>query len=229
MLRYNSEKPVKVGIDGIDASGKTTIADLLVEHIKKLTSREVIRASIDGFHNPKHIRMSRGEVSPIGYFEDSFDYSKLREVLLDPLCKSNDSEIRTRIFDYKKDTPVHDEPISISRDAILIFDGIFLMRKEISDYWDITVFLKVDFCEALKRAIKRDGIYFNNIDLLKEKYEKRYFPAQEIYFEKYKPEEKVNIVIDNNDYHNPALTIIKIPNSVSVDYAFINKLSMTLS
>jgi hypothetical protein len=40
---------VRVAIDGVDGVGKTTLADELVAPLQ-LLGRDVIRASIDGFH-----------------------------------------------------------------------------------------------------------------------------------------------------------------------------------
>lgn len=57
--------PVRVGIDGIDGAGKTTIADELVAPIER-HGRSVIRASVDGFPNPRAIRHRRGRHSPDG-------------------------------------------------------------------------------------------------------------------------------------------------------------------
>ncbi len=44
--------PVRVAIDGIDAAGKTMLADELAAAIRDC-GRPVIRASIDGFHNAR--------------------------------------------------------------------------------------------------------------------------------------------------------------------------------
>jgi uridine kinase len=41
--------PLRVAIDGIDAAGKTTLADQLARPIEE-RGWDVIRASIDGFH-----------------------------------------------------------------------------------------------------------------------------------------------------------------------------------
>src|SRR5262245_38324174 len=68
-----TEHPVRVAVDGIDAAGKTTLANALVKPLSRL-GREVIRASIDGFHHPKRLRHMRGKDSPAGYYYDSFDY-----------------------------------------------------------------------------------------------------------------------------------------------------------
>ena len=46
--------PLRIGIDGASASGKSTFANQLVEPLRKL-GRTVIRASIDGFHNSDSI------------------------------------------------------------------------------------------------------------------------------------------------------------------------------
>lgn len=44
--------PLRVAIDGIDAAGKTTLADELVQPVEK-RGRRVIRASLDGFQHPR--------------------------------------------------------------------------------------------------------------------------------------------------------------------------------
>lgn len=78
------DHPARVAIDGVDGSGKTTLADELVEPVRR-AGRAVIRASVDGFHNSRAVRYMRGPDSPEGYFLDSFDYAALKRELLDPL------------------------------------------------------------------------------------------------------------------------------------------------
>lgn len=87
--------PVRVAIDGVDAAGKTTLADELVASIETL-GRPVIRASIDGFHNPAEIRYRRGRGSPEGYFRDSFNRAGLVEVLLAPPRAGRDPALPRR-------------------------------------------------------------------------------------------------------------------------------------
>src|SRR5579863_2110969 len=76
--------PVRVAIDGVDAAGKTKLADALAAALEG-QQRAVIRASIDGFHRPRAERYQRGADSPLGYYADSFNYPALRESLLLPL------------------------------------------------------------------------------------------------------------------------------------------------
>jgi uridine kinase len=64
--------PIRVAIDGIDAAGKTTLANELASVLRR-RGRDVVRASIDGFHRPRAERYSRGDLSAEGYYLDSFE------------------------------------------------------------------------------------------------------------------------------------------------------------
>ena len=51
---------LRVGIDGVDGAGKTTLADRLGQ-VLEAAGHKIIRSSIDGFHNPRAIRYVRGK------------------------------------------------------------------------------------------------------------------------------------------------------------------------
>ena len=194
--------PIRVGIDGVDASGKTYLADELT---KTIQGRNVIRSSIDGFHNPRDVRYGKGRLSPEGYYHDSFNVQKLIDVLLKPLGPSESLEYKTTIFDYRTDSSV-DSPTQIaSSNDILIVDGIFLFRPELQDYWDMKVFVDVPFSVTVPRAIKRDSD--GNEAEVRMQYEKRYVPGQKLYFEDAQPKGKADIVIDNTDFENPSIQL----------------------
>ena len=67
----------------------------------------MIRASIDGFHNPRAERYRRGVASAEGYFLDSFDYAELKSALLEPLGPSGGRRFRRAVFDFRSDRPVN--------------------------------------------------------------------------------------------------------------------------
>ena len=75
--------PTRVAIDGPDTAGKTTLADELAVELQH-QGREVVRASIDGFHRPRVERYRQGPDSALGYYDDSFDYDRLIQTLLAP-------------------------------------------------------------------------------------------------------------------------------------------------
>ncbi len=73
ILAFDLPHPVRVAIDGVAGSGKTTLANDLAPLCAN-AGRDVVRASIDGFHRPRAERYRRGSESPDGFYEDSFDY-----------------------------------------------------------------------------------------------------------------------------------------------------------
>src|SRR4051812_12414581 len=81
--------PVRVAVDGPPAAGKTTLADELALVLRN-RGRTVVRATIEGFLLPRAQRYQRGEDSPEGCYDDSFDFAALQRVLLDPLGPDGD-------------------------------------------------------------------------------------------------------------------------------------------
>lgn len=58
-----TSRPLAVAVDGIDAAGKTTLADSLEKELRS-RGHSIIRASIDGFHNLVRVQCMRGYPSP---------------------------------------------------------------------------------------------------------------------------------------------------------------------
>ena len=204
----NIDHPVRVGIDGVDCSGKTTLADELVEPLQSY-GRVVIRASIDGFHNPAVVRRRQGATSPKGYYEDSFDLEALRNHLLLPLGPGGYRIIRTARFDFRTDRPKETPPVTAARHAIFIFDGVFLHRPELIPYWDFTVFVEASFDNTLKRAMARDEKLFGSAAETKQRYEERYIPGQRLYLQACNPADVADAVFVNNKFENPELFLRK--------------------
>ena len=198
----NTGRPVCIGIDGIDTAGKTTFADELAAILSR-NSRQVIRASVDGFHNPRTVRYQRGKLSPDGYYQDTFNLDAIRQLLLEPLNEGGSREYCTTNYDLVHESPIEPAYARAAEDAILIVDGVFLHRLELRSYWDYSVYLCISPATALQRAIKRDAAVFGSIEAVQERYQQRYLPGQQIYLERCQPEQVATIVIDNNDVGAP--------------------------
>lgn len=196
--------PLRVAIDGIDASGKTTLADQLAPLIEQ-RGRPVIRASIDDFHRPRSQRYQRGLDSPLGYYEDSFDYPALQSVLIHPLGSGGSRRYRRAIFDVRNDVPLVTEEEEATPDAVLLFDGVFLLRPELNALWDYRIFVQVDFEVALQRAMIRDQELFGSSEAVRARYLQRYIPGQQLYFQAVNPQELADVIVENNDSVQPRL------------------------
>jgi uridine kinase len=201
LLQLKLPDPARVAIDGPDVAGKTVLADELAELLAP--KRPVIRAGIDGFHNPRELRYRRGADSPEGYFLDSFDNEALRELLLEPLGPGGSRRYRRAIFDYRGDDEVTAPEEEASPDAVLLFDGVFLLRPELRPFWDFSVFVQADFDEIVCRAEARDSELMGGVEAVRERYRNRYIPGQKLYFSRCRPQEIAEVVIDNTDVSDP--------------------------
>jgi uridine kinase len=194
--------PLCVAVDGVDAAGKTTLADELVVPLAA-RGRPIIRASIDGFHRARVDRHRRGAESPEGYFLDSFDHDAIQANLLIPLGPVGTRRYRTAAFDHRTDQAVQVPQQVAPPQAVLIFDGVFLLRPELNGSWDFRIFVAVDFEITLARAIERDRALLGGPAAAELRYRRRYISGQQIYLRAVRPLELADAVIDNSDPSKP--------------------------
>jgi uridine kinase len=199
--------PTRVAIDGVDAAGKTTLADELAPHIEAL-GRPVIRASIDGFHNPEAVRRRRGPLSPEGYYHDSFNQAALVTALLEPLGPGGTRVYRRAVFDFRIDRPVDAPAEHAEPNAVLLLDGVFLLRPKLREYFDFSVFVHADFDVTVARAEVRDATLFGSAEAVRRRYTARYVPGQQMYLAEVHPERIASVIIDNSDQAVPVLLLV---------------------
>ncbi|HTI54038.1 MAG TPA: hypothetical protein VMC04_07380 [Verrucomicrobiae bacterium] len=199
VLALPATRIVRVGIDGVDGAGKTTLADELRDRLAE-SGRPVIRASVDGFHHPKPVRYRRGRSSPEGFYRDSYDYAALRRLLLDPLGPGGTGRFRRAIFDVDADHPVDAPEERAMPGSILLLDGIFLHRPELRDTWDFSVFLRVEWIRSHRR---RDATGTPEPVDPEAPATRRYRDGQRLYFHECAPWECASIVVDNDDLDAP--------------------------
>jgi uridine kinase len=166
----------------------------------------VIRASNDGFHRPRSERYRLGPDSPEGYYRDSFDVEALRRELLDPLGPGGSRVHRTAVFDFRTDSPVEAPRRRAAEDAVLLFDGVFLLRPELHDCWELRIFVRVRPEESLRRALVRDRELLGSADDVERRYRTRYLPGQRLYLAEARPLDHADIVVDNDDPLQPRLS-----------------------
>jgi uridine kinase len=195
--------PVRVAVDGPPAAGKTTMADELAV-VLRARGREVIRSSIESFMLPRAQRYRRGEFSPEANYHDSFDYDALRRVLLDPLGPDGDRRYQTAVYNWHTDTALS-KPVTTARtDAVLLLEGVFLLRPELTGQWDLRVFVSAAFEETLDRGRARDLARLGSIAEVERRFRDRYIPAQELYFAEARPAERADIIVHNDEPRQPA-------------------------
>ncbi|MED0935865.1 uridine kinase [Bacillus cereus] len=204
ILKLNLTHPTRVGVSGITASGKTTFANELAEEMKKL-GVPVTRATIDDFHHPRAIRYARGKESARGYYEDAHDYTAFKERLLKPLGPDGNLQYETISHNLKTDIPVHNEPLRAQNNMVLIVDGTFLLKKDVSHLFDYKIFVDTDFEIARKRGAKRETEAFGSYEEAEKMFLNRYHAACKMYIDEHNPKECADVVFRNSDFNDPVV------------------------
>ena len=195
--------PTRVAIDGPPAAGKTTLGDELAV-VLRAQGRQVIRASIEGFLLPRSQRYRRGEYSAQGCYCDSFDFDALHRVLLGPLGPGGDRRFQQAVYDRPAETTVSQSVATAPADAVLLFDGVFLLRPELIDRWDLRIFVSAAFEVALDRARIRDLALFGSATEIERRHHERYRPSQQFYFDTVRPTDHADIIVHNDEPQQPA-------------------------
>jgi HAD superfamily hydrolase (TIGR01549 family) len=189
------DKAFVIGINGIDGSGKTKFAESLE---KFLISRnyETQAIHLDDFHNPRALRYA-GEDQVENYYNRSFNISLVIEKLLAPLHRKSTISTKLTLLDWRTDKYDIEREYRFNQNTIVIFEGVFLFRKEFAPYIDYKLFLDIPFEESKRRAIVRDP------KAVIKKYDDKYLPAQAKYLQEYPPRQVADMVIDNTDWEQP--------------------------
>ncbi|TCO34609.1 uridine kinase [Kribbella steppae] len=194
------ENCVRVGVDGVDGSGKTVFADELAAVLRSL-GRYVVRVSVDDFHNVRSTRYRRGRLSPDGFWLDSFNYDRLRADVLTPRGPGGSRRYRPAAHDLTSDQ-VLDPPYEVAPPStVLVADGLFFHRDELSDAWEFSIFLDVPFEVTAARMATRDGTSPDPNHPTMQ----RYVGAQQLYFNACTPHQRATILIDNTTLEAPHL------------------------
>ena len=127
----------------------------------------VVRASVDDHLRPVAERYARGRASAEGCYRDSHDLEAVRRL----------------VVAFRDGSP----------QAVLVVDGVFLLRPELTDLWDLAVHLVLPDEEVVRRAAVRDPGTDPRLYLT------RYLPAQRLYEAEARPRERADVVLDARD------------------------------
>jgi Phosphofructokinase len=80
---------------------------------------------------------------------------------------------------------------------VIVLEGIYLLKREFTHYYDFSVWVECSFKTALKRALKRGQEGLPPAETIRA-FETIYFPAQKIHFERDHPKQAAAMVFDND-------------------------------
>ena len=181
-----------VAIAGGTGSGKTTLAKKIIDSYQNI---KINYLSLDSYYKD-FSQMSFTERSKINFdHPDSIDFDLFYQQINEYLTGS---DIKTPTYSYKRHKRLKKKG-NLRQGDLLIVDGILiLLKKSIRDFFDLSIFLKVNSSERLKRRIRRD---INERGRSKIEISDRFYNMIKPMHKKYvKPSENFADVVLGEDY-----------------------------
>jgi uridine kinase len=185
ILHNYSHGRAMVAVDGRHGAGQAEFADALAS-VLETKGAKVFRASIDDFFRPRADRDRAGWLDGKAQYREAYDYSLLRRVLIDPFHTAGSTGFVLAGFDEARDQPVFQPKwMSAGFDAVLVVDGVFLLRQELRGLWNYSIWLSTPLLESEDPEIARDAA------------------ADAAYLAEANPSEKATTILDNQDPEHP--------------------------
>ncbi|WP_319633404.1 uridine kinase family protein [Paenibacillus psychroresistens] len=177
------QKTLVIGIDGGGAAGKSTLARKF-----QYLNDDVTVVHMDDFYYPTKERKLINHQTEIG---GNWDWNRVLNQVLVPIKQNENGYYQ--IYDWDNDilTEWHTVPIG----GIVIIEGCYSLRKELSFLYDVRIWIESPQDIRLERGVQRDG--GGNRDM----WEKVWLPDEDRYFEVQKPADSADIVIDGTGHN----------------------------
>lgn len=142
---------VRLGVDGAVPSDRALVADALAALLAD-AARPVLRVSAEDFLRPRSVRLESGPDDPDAGYEAWYDtWALLREVL-DPLAPGGPGRWLPTLWDTARDRATRAPRLDAPPGAVLVLDGPFLLRWELSGAFDAVAHLSTSPAAIARRC-----------------------------------------------------------------------------
>lgn len=195
---------LRIAVDGMTASGKSTFGHELAAGISEI-HRQVLRASLDDFKRPWSEAHCYDRVSGEGYFRKAFDYECVKRLLLMPAGPNGSGIVALCSIDPLTQVDHSASTVALGTNGVLVVDGVFALRPELNDYWDLRIWLDIDADLSIARGVRRDAEMEGSQEAAEQLHRSRYQTSERIYIAECNPINRADVVIDNRVFENPWL------------------------
>ncbi len=180
------KNPVLVALDGRSGTGKSTIAQAIASRV------ESIIVVSDDFYSGGNDDAWSG-FSAEEKVEKVIDWQRLRAQVLEPLLAKKPASWHP--LDFKPEigwTNWKDETVTLEPAPVILVDGVYSARPELSDLVDLTVLVEADDQGRGTRLVLREG------QSSMERWHKLWDAAEEYYFTQICPRSSFDMVVRND-------------------------------
>lgn len=132
---------VIVAIDSEDVAAADAYGADLVELLKK-RGHSAFAARMNDFVSPRDRRQAWGPDSAEVRYRNTYDYSVLRRVLIDPFRMGGSTGFVAAAYDRAREQQIQAKWLTAPEDAILVLSGEFLQRPELGGLWNFTAWVE---------------------------------------------------------------------------------------
>ncbi len=183
-----------MGLSGIDGSGKGFLAQRLRRRLHDI-GLNVALIGVDGWLNLPHVRF--GKVRPgLRFYENGLRLEEMFAQLVLPLRDRRSIDLE---MDYVEETaPCYRRHRYRFCDVdVVLVEGIFVFKRDLRPHFDLTCWIDCSFETAMQRAIQRGQEGLPPVETIRA-FETIYWPAQRVHFERDRPRETADLIINND-------------------------------
>lgn len=172
-----------VAIAGAPGSGKSALADRLVDQLNRTTSDYAALLPMDGYHYDDTLLAELGRLARKGA-PDTFDVDGLRHMLL-RLRENSEAGVAVPVFDRTIETARAGARLIPQQAAIIVAEGNYLLLQdapwsELRPLFDVTIFVETSRAALRERLTARWQGYGLSAEAIRRKLEENDLPNGEL-------------------------------------------------
>lgn len=189
-----AQRAVLVAVSGIDGCGKGYVTTQIVNALQEQGVRTA-GINIDGWLNLPPVRFST--VNPAEHFYDhAIRFEEMFAELVLPL-RDRRSVRSEANYTEETATTYRKHVYDFSDIDVIVLEGIYLLKRAFRAYYDLSFWIECSFATALERAVVRAQEGLPPEETVAA-FQRIYFPAQEIHFERDDPRGAATAIISND-------------------------------
>ena len=190
----SASRSLLVGLSGIDGSGKGYLARKIVAALRSRGFTVASLAADDWAAAPER-RFDPNRPAE-HFYKHGFRFEEMFRDLILPM-KSQRSRRLEALRSNDSQSALHPHVFEFHDVDIILVEGIFLLKREYRDHFDLKIWVDCSFETAMERAMQRaqEGL---PPDETRHAYETIFFPAQHLHFRRENPRVAADFIINND-------------------------------